>query len=113
MDEPNATKMKGLILWLDLFTGNTVDKGSADRVILRTDSLAMDITGSLGIYSVDLKRVGHLTFEGFWTLRSARNLENGSATCTLEEKDDHFQLSGEWHHGKCQWIGRLEAVDSF
>lgn len=100
-------------MWLDLLTGDTIDKGAADRVILRSDGLAMDVTGSLGIYSVDLKRTGDLKFEGSWTLRAPKVQDNGTATCTLEMKDDYFLLTGEWHHGKCNWFARLEAVDQF
>lgn len=111
--DQTITKLKGVVLWLDLITGDTVDKGAANRAILRHDALAMDIAASVGTYSMVLKRSPNLNFAGTWTCRTVDGEETGHADCTLEAKEDWWLLSGDWSHGKCQWFARLEKVEGF
>lgn len=113
MAEGAVTKLTGVVVWLDLATGDTVDKGSAGRAILRPDGLAIDLTSSFGVYAIHLKRTSGLKFEGSWTCRNPKGEEKGFASCTLELKDDWYLLSGAWDHGRCHWFGRLDQVDSF
>jgi hypothetical protein len=112
MAEEAVTKLTGSVVWLDLATGDTIDKGSADRAILRPDGLAIDLTSSFGVYSIHLKRAG-VKFEGSWTCRNLKGEEKGFASCTLEPQDDWYVLSGAWNHGRCHWFGRLDKVESF
>lgn len=113
MNNSAIVRLTGNVLWLDLVTGDTVDKGRADRVIIRQDGIALDLTAALGTYSMVLKRVGDLKFAGTWTGRSVDGEESGDATCVLEQKDGWLLLSGDWRNDKCQWFARLEEVDAF
>ncbi len=113
MDEQTVEKLKGVVLWLDLVTGDTIDRGTAERAILRSDSLAMDVAGAFGTYSILLKRVGEMKFAGSWTCRTPKGEEKGHADCALEPKGDYFRLTGEWDWGKYDWFARLEKVTGF
>jgi hypothetical protein len=113
VDGQTIEKLKGVVLWLDLVTGDTFDMGTAERAILRSDGLAMDVAGSFGTYSILLKRVGHMKFAGSWTCRTPKGEEKGHADCTLEAEGDYLRLAGEWDCGKCDWFARLEKVAGF
>ena len=112
MGEQRTVKLTGSIAWIDLVTGETVDKGRASRVILRPSDLVMDLGASQGTYSVSLKRISEFKFDGTWTTRGPRE-RSGRAQCSLEPKDDFYTLVGTWEPGDQIWCGRLEAVDKF
>ena len=112
MGEQRTVKLTGSIAWIDLVTGETVDKGRASRVILRSSDLVMDLGASQGTYSVSLKRINEFKFDGTWTTRVPRE-RSGRAQCSLEPKDDFYRLVGTWEPGDQIWCGKLETVDKF
>jgi hypothetical protein len=107
-------KYRGTVVWIELFTGERVDRGAVERAIRRGDELLMDMRGGAGEFAVTLRRKRNGRFVGTW-IRD-RGAQHGTADGQLTPRGDGTNtatLLGNWDSGTVMWGCVLEAVDSF
>ena len=105
-------RYQGKAVWIDLHSGDTIDRGVVERAILRGSILTMDVRGERGNYSISLKRSTGGAYHGTWEMD--RGASRGRADGQWEFNDDgRAILHGRWFPSGHLWACGLEAVDEF
>lgn len=105
-------RYRGNVVWIELVTGDTIERGVIERAIVRSAALVMDVRGERGDYSVALQRAADGEYRGTW--EQDRGAKRGPVRGRWEALDDGgARLYGSWSEGTVLWACVLEPVEAF
>jgi hypothetical protein len=91
--EPSAIELTGTTTW----NPDVEMEAQFSRFILKSDGFSFELNYERSRYSGIFKRTHGDRFEGKFEARGDGGRRTGRGTCQLVQRDDLFEVTGEWY----------------